>query len=237
VPRRFSLLWLRAGLAHADSFSLTAISGTVINDGRLVPARGQMRPADKAQTSPNAMNACFFPARMLRFAVACMLGLLIALSAISSPAQNPPDGNMHITLSAPNTYTVSVATDSLWEYTMEASNDLESWQRLDAAYLPGDGGVHSQRVIVPQGAIKAFFRYRRILRAGGASGDTLTDWDRIYSFNANTILDTDGDGVPDYLETSLATNPYDNLSFPWKVVRVDPQENDAGHPRDGAIVV
>ena len=164
-----------------------------------------------------------------------LVAFLASLTLLPSPAsaQLPTEDHLHITLSAPNTYTLSVATDSLWEYRIEASDDLEFWQPvpLDDAFLPGDGGVHSQRVIVPPGAIQAFFRYRIQERAGGASGNTLTDWDRIYSFNANTILDTDRDGIPDYLETSLATNPYDNLSFPWQVVRVEPFNNQAGHPR------
>ena len=170
-----------------------------------------------------------------------LVAFLASLTLLPSPAsaQLPTEDHLHITLSAPNTYTLSVATDSLWEYRIEASDDLEFWQPvpLDDAFLPGDGGVHSQRVIVPPGAIQAFFRYRIQERAGGASGNTLTDWDRIYSFNANTILDTDRDGIPDYLETSLATNPYDNLSFPWHVIRADPLDKLAGHPRDGAIVV
>ena len=167
----------------------------------------------------------------------CFMLLLWLLTAMSSQAQLPAEDHLHISLSAPNTYALSVATDSLWEYRLEASDDLEIWQALDTVFLPGDGGVHSQRVIVPQGAIKAFFRYRMQERAGGASGNTLTDWDRIYSFNADTFLDTDHDGVPDIFETALGTDAYDGFSFPWQVVRVDPFDQQAGHPRDGAIVV
>ena len=164
------------------------------------------------------------------------LGSLILLPSPAS-AQLPAEDHLRISLSAPNTYALSVTTDSLWEYQMEASDDLEIWQPLDSIFLPGDGGVHSQRVIVPQGAVKAFFRYSMRQRAGGVSGDTLTDWDRIYSFNADTFLDTDHDGVPDILETALGTNAYDGFSQPWEVTRVDPFDGQAGHPRDGAIVV
>ncbi len=162
------------------------------------------------------MNACSSLARILRHFLTCVSVLLLGAAGMPSAAQEPPDGKMRITLSSPNTWTLSVATDSLWEYCIEATDDLDTgyWTPLDTIYLPGDGGVHSQRVVVPQGAIKAFFRYRLQPRANGLSGNALADWDRIYSFNANTFLDTDGDGIPDYLETSFATNPYDNLSFP-----------------------
>ncbi len=150
---------------------------------------------------------------------------------------------MRITLSGRNTYTLSVQTGSLWEYAIEASDDLDSgtWTPLDTIFLPGDGGRHAVRVVVPQGAAMAFFRYSIQPRAGGVSGDTLPDWDRIYTFNAstvlNTTLDTDGDGIPDYLEGAFQTNQYDSFSFPWKVMRVDPFDNEAGHPRDRAVVV
>ncbi len=185
------------------------------------------------------MTGCSSLARILRLVLTCVSVLLLGSAVTPSAAQEPPDGKMRITLSAPNTWTLSVATDSLWEYSIEATDDLDTgwWTPLDSTYLPGDGGVHSQRVIVPQGAIKAFFRYRIQQRANGVSGNALADWDRIYSFNANTFLDTDGDGIPDYLERSFSTNPYDSFSFPWQVVRVDPFNNEAGHPRDGAVVV
>ena len=171
--------------------------------------------------------------------ISCLFFMLLLwfLTSLSSPAQVPAEDHLRITLSAPNIYTLNVATNSLWEYQMEASNDLEIWQPLDSIFLPGDGGVHAQRVVVPQGAVKAFFRYRMQERAGGVSGDTLTDWDRIYSFNADTFLDSDHDGIPDYLETALGTDAYDGFSFPWQVVRVSPLDQLAGHPRDGAIVV
>ncbi len=165
--------------------------------------------------------------------------VLMAFFPSHLAAQAPPDGRMDIALSAQNTFTLSVQTGSLWEYRIEASDDLAAgiWTPLDSVFLPGDGARHSQRVVVPQGAPQSFFRYRVQPRAGGLSGDALADWDRIYTFNASTVLDSDGDGVPDYLETALNTNRNDALSMPWQVVRVEPFDNQAGHPRDGAVVV
>ena len=81
----------------------------------------------------------------------------------------------------------------------EVLADPDGWHALDSVFLPGDGGVHSQRVIVPQGAVRAFFRYRMQQRDNGVSGNALADWDRIYSFNADTFLDTAGNGIPDLI--------------------------------------
>ncbi len=137
---------------------------------------------------------------------------------------------------------------------MEASDDLENWLPMASAFLAGDGGVHSQRVVVPGDPIKAFFRYSMQPRGGGVAGNALTDWDRVYSFNAatfqntvpDTTLDTDHDGIPDYLEIAFGTDRFNDSSFPWQVVRTDPFTQDVGHrsnsalvvhPRDAAVVV
>ena len=114
------------------------------------------------------MKSCHILAIHHSRAAALLLALLhFLLTALHCVAQEPPDGKMHVTRSAPNTYTLSVATGSLWEYRIEATDDLAgTWMALDSVFLLGDGDVHSLRVVVPQGVRKSFFRYFIQPRAG-----------------------------------------------------------------------
>ncbi len=128
-----------------------------------------------------------------------------------------------------------MSTDAALCYQRELSEDLVNWISLENTPLPGDGGVHSQRVIVPTGAAKLFFRYRS--RPRTAADGLFQDWDRFYSYQTDSLTDYDHDGVPDALETALGSNPADFYSKPYQVVSVDPFPDQAGHALDRAIVV
>ncbi len=145
---------------------------------------------------------------------------------------------MSIARTSQDTFTLGINTGVLWEYGLEASDDLLlPWTPLNTEFLAGDGGRHSLRVILPPGAPWAFFRYRIRERALGASGDALADWDRIHFFNASVLVDVDGDGFADALESALGTNQNDALSYPWRVVRTVPYAGEEGHARDAAVLL
>ena len=72
--------------------------------------------------TPSPSSRRLFVAAAIRLLAAFLAGL--ALFSSPAVAQVPPAGNMRVTRSAPNTYTVSVATDPLWEYRIEATDDL-----------------------------------------------------------------------------------------------------------------
>ena len=170
--------------------------------------------------------------KFIRISLAWILPLLLIASAL---AQAPSAGPPGITLSGPNTWRLAMSTDSALSYQLELSEDLVNWISLENTPLPGDGGVHSQRVIVPTGAAKLFFRYRS--RPRTAADGLFQDWDRFYFYQTNSLADMDGDGVPDALESALGSNPADFYSRPYQVVSVDPFPDQAGHALDRAIVI
>lgn len=164
--------------------------------------------------------------------------LLALFVPVPLSAQVAGGGTPVITLDAPNTYRLATSTDSALSYQLEVTEDLGNpagWIVLEDLPMPGDGDVLSQRIIIPTGAAKLFFRYR--VRPRTAADGAFRDWDKFYYYQSYSLTDSDGDGIPDVLETALRSDPADYYSQPYKVTSVDPFDGQAGHARDRAVVV
>ncbi len=77
-----------------------------------------------------------------------------------------------------------------------------------------------------------------------SDGDGIPDWLEFSGFTTGGIhyssnpftRDTDGDGITDAEEWATGTNPNDSNSHPYKVMAITPAVGDGGSPLNGAII-
>ena len=91
-------------------------------------------------------------------------------------------------------------------YTVEASTDLRTWLEFPCPQIPAGGALAA--IVRPAGSSAATAKFWRVAAADqDTDGDGLNDWEEAQLGTDPTTADTDHDGLPDAWEAAFGLNP------------------------------